>query len=208
MAPRVPTSEIGTATAGITVGAHAAQEQEDDQDHQHHGQPQLKLHVRYGGLDGNREVGHLRDFDRGRQVRLKLGQDGLNTLHHADGVGAGLPLDVQDHRRRLVHPGCLVVVLYSIHHLRHILERHRSAIAIRDNDVLVIAAALELVVGIDLIILPRAVEIALGGVHAGLHQRGAKLLESDAVGGELRGIGLDTHRRLLAAANAHQADPS
>ena len=75
MAPSVPTREIGTATAGMMVARTAPQKQKNDQDHQHHRQHQLELHIGDGGLDGHREVGHLRDFDRGRQVGLQLRQD-------------------------------------------------------------------------------------------------------------------------------------
>ncbi len=136
---------------------------------------------------------------------MQLRQDGLNALDHANGVGARLPLYVQNDRRRLVHPGLLVVVLHSIHDLRDVLQHHRRTVAISNHDVAVVAATLELVVGVDLVVLPGTVEITLGRIHAGLDECRAKLLQSDAVRGQRGGICLYTDCRFLAPADAYQA---
>ena len=45
MTPKVPTSESGTATAGITVPATLAQEEEDHEHDEHDREEQLELHV-------------------------------------------------------------------------------------------------------------------------------------------------------------------
>ena len=63
----------------------------------------------------------------------------------------------------------------------------------------------DLIVGVDLIVLARPVEVALGGVDAGLGQRRAHVLHVQAVGGQFDGIDLNADRGLLAAADAHQS---
>jgi len=71
----------------------------------------------------------------------------------------------------------------------------------------VILAADQLIVGVDLIILARSVEISLGGVHAGLRQRRPQVFHVHAIRCQRRRIRLNPHRRLLTAADAHQAHP-
>jgi hypothetical protein len=102
------------------------------------------------------------------KVYLKLGQNRLDGLYHADGVGAGLPLNVDDDRRRLVHPRCLLVVLDAVHHLRNIAQHDGRAIAVGNHNLAIVVAGYQLIVGIDLVILMRPVEVALGGIDAGL----------------------------------------
>ena len=55
-------------------------------------------------------------------------------------------------------------------------------------------------------ILAGTVEVTFGLVDAGGQQRGAHGFEVDAVALQLRGVDLDADRRLLAAADADQAD--
>ncbi len=110
MTPKVPTRETGTATLGMMVAGEVAQEQEDDHDHQDHGQHQLELHVFDGAADGGGAVGQHGDVHRRRQGALQLGQQLLDAVDDLDDVGAGLALDVDDHRRGVVHPGRLLDV--------------------------------------------------------------------------------------------------
>ena len=93
--------------AGNDGGAEAAQEKEDDQDDQADGQHQLKFDVADGGLNAGGEVGERNDLDRGGKVGLELRQYFLDAVDDFDGVGAGLPLDVEDDGGRLVHPSGL-----------------------------------------------------------------------------------------------------
>ena len=139
------------------------------------------------------------------RVLLQLRQERLDAVHHLDDVGARLPLDVDDDRRRVVHPGRLLHVFRAVDHLRHVRQHHRRAVVIGDDDWLVILAGQELIVGVDLISLLRPVEIALGLVDAGRLQRGAHVLQIDTVGRKRRGVRLNAHGRLLAAADADQS---
>ena len=54
----------------------------------------------------------------------------LTTL---DRIAAGLPLHIQDDCWRLIHPGGLRAVLYSIDNVGDIRQHHRGAITIRHN---------------------------------------------------------------------------
>src|SRR5438045_3925997 len=56
-----------------------------------------------------------------------------------------------------------------------------------------------------LVVMSRSVEIALGGIHAGLGQRRAYILHVETVRRQLGGIHLHPHRGFLATADAHQS---
>ena len=90
--------------------------------------------------------------------------------------------------------------------LCHVGQHHRRAVAVGDDNLSIVVAGDQLVVGVDLVILARPVEVAFGGVHAGLGQRRAQVFHVDAVGGQRRRVGLNADRGLLAAADGHQAD--
>ena len=86
------------------------------------------------------------------------------------------------------------------------LEQHRRAVAVGDDDRAIGLGRGDLVVGGDGVGLVRAVERALGAGDIGADDRGAQVLQRDAVGGEPREIGLDAHRRLDAALHRDAAD--
>ena len=52
-----------------------------------------------------------------------------------DHVGAGLALDVDDDRRIAVVPAADLVVLQAVDDLGDVLEQHRRAVAVGDDDV-------------------------------------------------------------------------
>ena len=81
-----------------------------------------------------------------------------------------------------------------------------APLLVGEHDLLEFLAGGDLIVGADLKTLRRAVEAALGGVETGRRERRAHVLQIEAIGGELRGIDLDAHGRLLAAADGHGAD--
>ena len=140
------------------------------------------------------------------QIGLQLRHQQLDALDHADGVGAGLALHVENDRRGLVHPGGLLGVLHPVDDVGDVVQKDRSIVAIGDDDVLVVAAGDQLIVGVDLVVLAGPVEVALGLVDAGGNQRGSYRFQVDAVVLQLRRVHLDAHGRLLAAADADQAN--
>ncbi len=97
--------------AGDDGGGERAQEEEDHHHHERDGEQQLELHVVHRGADGGGAVGEHRDVDGRRQRGAELRQQRRHLVDHADDVRPRLALDVDDHRRRLVHPRRLLHVL-------------------------------------------------------------------------------------------------
>jgi hypothetical protein len=52
----------------------------------------------------------------------------------------------------------------------------------------------------------RSIEIAFGLIHVCLRDGGAYVFQCEALGGKRHRVRLDTHRRLLPAADADQTD--
>ena len=116
-------------------------------------------------------------------------------------------MHIQDHRGGLVHPRGLIIVFYAVHDARYIGQHHRRAVAVCNNNFPVVAAGDQLIVGVDLVILARPIEVSFGCVHAGACKRRAHVFEVDAVGRQRRWIGLYAHCGFLPAADAYKTDP-
>ena len=130
----------------------------------------------------------------------------LDAVHHLDDVGAGLPLDVDDHGRHLIHPGGLANVFDIVDDVGHLGEFHRGAVAVGHDQGAVIVGGEQLIVGADLVGLVRAVEIPFRLIDVGGDDGAAHVLEVEAVGGQHGGVHLDADGGLLSAADADQAD--
>ena len=191
--------------AGNDGGREVAQEQEDHQDHQDHGQHQLELHVIDGAADGGGAVGEHGEVHCRRQGALQLGQQLFDAVDDLDDVGARLPLDVDDHRRGVVHPGRQLDVFGAVDGVGQVGELHRRPVDKGDDQRPVLLAGKELVVGPDDRGLAGAVKAALGLVGVGQGNGRAQVFQGQAIGGQGRGVGLNPHRRPLAAADADQA---
>ena len=124
-------------------------------------------------------------------------EEGLHRVDDLDDVRPRLPLDVDDHRRDVVHPGRLPDVLRAIHHLGDVHESDGGAVAVADDELTKLVTREELIIGGDREGLPPAVEAPLRLVDARLDERSAEILEIHAEAGEGRGIDLDADRRLL-----------
>ena len=66
-------------------------------------------------------------------ARCSRGSSRLHALDRLDHVGAGLALDVDDHRRHALVPGADLGVLQAVDDLRDVAEQHRRAVAIGDD---------------------------------------------------------------------------
>jgi len=86
-------------------------------------------------------------------------------------------------------------VLDRIEHLGDVREPHRCAVAVGDHQVAVLLGPGRLVVGVDLVALGADVHRTFRCVGIGGRERGAHVLEPDAILEERRGIQLDAHRR-------------
>ena len=63
------------------------------------------------------------------------GSSALMRVDDLNDVGAGLALDVEDHRRLVVRPGGELAVLRPVHHLGDVRKPHRRAVAIGDDQI-------------------------------------------------------------------------
>src|SRR6202034_1586398 len=143
-------------------------------------QQEFDLDIGNRGFDPGGQVGERGDLHALGQVDLQLRQQLLDAPDDADGVGARLALHIHDDRGGLVHPGGLAGVLDPIDDPGDVSQHHRCAVAIGHDAGAIVIAVDQLVVGIDLVVLARSVEVALGGVYARLRQRGAQVLQVDA----------------------------
>ncbi len=75
---------------------------------------------------------------------------------------------------------------------------------VSDDDTLEIAAGHQLIVGLNLVVLLRAIEVAFSLVQTGLLECRADIFQVDAVVRKLRRIHAYAHRRFLSAADADQ----
>src|ERR1035441_4743488 len=105
----------------------------------------------------------------------------FDAIHHGDDVGAGLPLNVQDDRGSLVHPGGLADVLGVIEDGGNIGQFDGCAVLVGDDEWSVIARGEQLVVGSNLVRLVRAVEVSFGLIDVGGDDGGAQILEIETV---------------------------
>src|SRR5664280_1914669 len=186
-------------------GRDAPQEQEDDHDDESDHEHQLELDVLDRRADRRGAVRQDREVDRGRQAALELREERLDAVDDRDYVRARLPLDVQDHGRRLVHPGCLLHVFGTVDDRRHVGEMNGRAVLVGDDERAVVGALEELVVRADRVRLRGPVEAPLRLVDVRLRESRPNVLHREAVGGQSRGVHLNTDRRLLAAADRHEA---
>ena len=100
----MPTSDSGTATLGMTVAANVRRNRKMTMHDERDGQHQLELDVADRRANRHRSIGEDRHLHRRGQRRPELRQQRLDPIDDVDDVGARLTLDVEDHRRRVVHP--------------------------------------------------------------------------------------------------------
>ena len=141
----------------------------------------------------------------GGKALCNWGSRVFDAVDDLDNVGARLPLDVDDHRRGVVHPGRLLDVFGAVDGVGQVGKLHRGAVDKGDDQWPVFLAGKELIVGPDDRGLAGAVKAALGLVGVGRGDGGAQVLQGKAVGCQGLGVSLNPHRRPLPAADADQA---
>ena len=193
--------------AGDGGRRHTAEKQKDDEHDQRHGQHQLELHVRHGSADRGGAVGQSGKLDRGGQRSLELRQKVLDAIHHVDDVRARLPLNVDDHGGLVVFPSRQFDVFRAVNDVGHVHDADRGAVLVSDDDGLVRIGCHQLVVRPNRERLLGTVQIAFGLIDVRLPQRRAQIFQTQSIGRERRRVRLNPHRRLLAAADAHQTNP-
>src|SRR5207237_5937170 len=114
---------------------------------QHHAQDQRELHVTHGGANGHGTVADHGQVYTGRNRALQFASFVANLADDIDHVGAGLPLDIDDDRRRALVPAARAIVLQAVDDLGDVADGNRRAVAIGDDDGLVGLRRRDLVVG-------------------------------------------------------------
>ncbi len=128
------------------------------------------------GANGYGPVADHREVHAGRDRALQLWNFGADLADDFDDVGAGLPLDIDDDRRRALVPAAGAIVLQAVDDDRDVADRDRRAIAVGDDDRLVGLCRGDLVVGSDGIGLLGAVERTLRSGDIRTRDRVAQIL--------------------------------
>jgi hypothetical protein len=97
----------------------------------------------------------------------------LNGVDDENGIGAGLPLYVENDRGGLIDPGGQTRVFHAIDNLRHVGQHDRRAVAVGNDHLAIVGARDELIVGVDGVVERGSVEVALGIVDRVRRERGA-----------------------------------
>ena len=137
-----------------------AQEQENHQHDQEDGEQQRELHVVDRGANRFGIVAERADVQRGRHFRLERGNQAHHVVDDLHGVGPGLTLDREHDRWLAVGPSGGLVVLHAVEHPTNVVEAHRRAVLIRDDQRSVGGRIRQLTLGVDGERLMRAVERA------------------------------------------------
>ncbi len=183
-----------------------AQKQEDHQHDESNREQELVLHVAHRRPDGHGAVSEDGDVHARRETALQLRQKLLDAIDDVDDVRARLALNVHDDGGRRIHPRRLLRVFHAVDDAGHVGHTHRRAVAIGDDDRLVVRAGEDLVVRPDAVALLRSLQIALGLIGIRRRQSAAQILEAQSVRGQSSGIGLHTHGGLLSAADGDETD--
>ncbi len=130
--------------------AQPPQEQQDDENDETDGDEQRMLRFAQRRADGRRAVardvqGHAR-----RQEGAQRRQLGHDAVDGRDDVGLYLTAHHQEHRRPVVEVAGVVAVFDAAVDPRHVREPDRRAVAIRDDDRLVLLGRHQLVAGLNL----------------------------------------------------------
>jgi hypothetical protein len=133
-------------------------------------------------------------------MSMSVGIDGR------DDVGAGLPGEDDEHCGLAVREPEIAQILHRVEHLGHVGKAYRSAVAVGDDEAAILLRLARLIVVVDLEALRADVDRALGRIGIGRGQRGAHVLEADAVFEERAGIELDAHGRQRAAPDLDLSD--
>ena len=192
--------------AGHERGPQTAEKQIDHRDDEQHGEEQFELNVLDRGANGRRAVGEHVDVDRAGKRRPQRRQKRLDLVDDGDDIRARLSLHIDDDRRLPVAPGAEIPVFRADRHARDVAQPHRAGAAIGDDEILIVAGAFELIVGVDGEFLRRAVDRALGQIDVCARNRRAQIFERHAVRGERADIRPHDDGRPVAAADADEAD--
>ena len=102
-------------------------------------------------------------------------------VHHLDDIGAGLLGDKYQNGGHAIEGAQVADIFHPVGYVGHVLQPHRRAVAIGDDQGLVVGSQGGDVIGIDLEGLAVLLNVALGAVGIGGADRGAHVFQPDAV---------------------------
>src|SRR6516164_10740684 len=110
-------------------------------------------------------------MDRRRQRLLELGHQRPDRIYDGDRIGARGFLDGDALRPLVTEPRTQALVLHRIDSVADILDAHRRAVFVGDDDVAVLRGIEQLIVGIERDRLMLGLDLAFWVVYGGRNQR-------------------------------------
>ena len=179
--PKVPKIEIGTATAGISVART------------------LPRNTNTTAVTSNTEITSVFSvsFSEARIVVVRsdalvmvmscgmaasIGGSAARTPSTVSMMlAAGLAEDDDQHRGLAVRQALVAQILDRVLHVGDVGQPHRGAVTVGHHQRDVVGGVAGLVVGVQLVVLVAVLDRPLRAVGVGRRQRGADVLEADAV---------------------------
>ena len=187
--------------------AQAPEKGPDHQHHQHHGNHQRQLRFVKRRADHRGTVHHHGQFGIRRQELAQLGQPGMDVVDGFDNVGAGAPVDVENHRGPVIVEAAAVAVLHRVSHRGDIPQAHHGTVCVPDHQCPVFRRTAQWVGDLYLPALRPLFNHPQGaqGVTAG--NRTPHIVQRDAVVQQGPGLQLHPHRRQGRAIHRHLPHP-
>ena len=187
--------DIGSAIDGINHHHHQRQRDE-----------QRELHLVDRGADGLRAVVEHLDVDRRRHFGAEGRQQRADLVDHPDGVRSRLAVNGEHDAALVLVPGGDLVVLHAVDDAAELLQAHRRAVPVGDDDRPERLRVLQLPGRLDGEHSLLAEERARGKVDVGGGDRGLDLVDPDAA--RRHGVRIDLYANgvLLLAEDEHLRD--
>ena len=145
-------------------------------------------------------------MDRGRDRLLEFRHQSLDRVDQRDGIGAGRLLDRDPLGRFIVEKGADTHVLHRVERIADILDAHRRAVAIGNDDVAVSLGVEQLIIRLERDHLVGAFDRTLWFINRRVHERIAYVFETDAMRGEGGRVHLHARGIQLLAEDRHLPD--
>ena len=130
----------------------------------------------------------------------------LYTINNFDHVGTGLSLDVENDRRRLIHPGGKLYVLSVFNHVRNVGQVDWRATLVGNDNRPIFDRRLQLIIGVNGVSACGAIETAFGLIDVGSTNGSAHVIQTDTGRGERLRIHLYSYCGALPARQRDQSN--
>ncbi len=134
MAAKVPTTDRGRARLGITVAETLRRKRKMTRTTRQRVSSRVNCTSLTDAWMGSALSNRMLRLAEAGIWLLKLGSRALTALETCDGIGAGLALDGQQDAAVVVEPGGHLVVLDAVEDAAQVLQAHRRAVAVGDDD--------------------------------------------------------------------------